>query len=76
MKIDLKISDANVEITMVRCFELQPEIDDEEIAEIFKSYGVVKSWPKRRQTRGQDSLCTTEYEEYSYKKLLKFRIWC
>ena len=48
VKVDLKISDANVELTMVRCFELQPEIDDDEIEEVFKAYGVVRSVTRER----------------------------
>lgn len=43
VKVDLKISDANVDVTMVRIFELPPEIEDDEVIEAFKTYGVVKT---------------------------------
>lgn len=42
VSVELKVSDADVEVTMLRVFELQPEIEDDEIVQVFKAYGDVK----------------------------------
>lgn len=48
VKIDIRISDANENLTYVRCCEVPPETGDEVVAGIFERFGTVKkiTWEK------------------------------
>lgn len=56
VSVELKVSEADEEVTMVRCFELQPEIDDSELTTVFEEYGSVKkiTWEKTSPTHGYE----------------------
>lgn len=54
VKVHVQVSDANVNIRYVRCFEVEPEINDDEVRKAFEGFGEVKQivWEKSRPLPG------------------------